>query len=56
MPGKSGQVIFGILVAEVVQEQERIEILGFAEAKSALELDSGALDGGLWLGDLSNGT
>ena len=36
MPGKSRQVIFRILIAEVVQQQKRIEILGFAEAEGAL--------------------
>ena len=54
MPGKSRQVIFRIVIAKVVQEQERIEILGLAEAEGALQLHTGALDGGLRLTDLSN--
>jgi len=29
-------VIFWILIAEIVQQQERIEVFGFAEAKGAL--------------------
>ena len=54
MPGKSRQVIFRILIAEIVQQQERIEILGFAEAEGALQLHASALDGGLRLNDLFN--
>ena len=49
MPGKAGQVVGGILVAEVVEQQERIELLGLAEAEGALELDACALDGGFGL-------
>jgi hypothetical protein len=54
MPGKSGNVILWILIAEVVQEEERIEILGFAEAEGALELHASAFDCGLRLNDLFN--
>ena len=36
MPWKSLQVVCRILIAEVVQQQERIEVLGLAEAKGAL--------------------
>jgi hypothetical protein len=39
MPGKPSNVIFWILIAEVVQQQEWIEILGFAEAESALQIN-----------------
>jgi len=31
MPRKSGQIIFRIVVAKIVQQQKRIEILRFAE-------------------------
>jgi len=34
MPREAGQVIFRILVAKVVQQQERIEIGRVAEAES----------------------
>ena len=47
VPGKSGEVVRRIFVAEVVEQQERIEFLGFAETEGALQLDAGALDGGL---------
>ncbi len=33
MPWESGQVVRGIFVAEIVQQQKRIELLGLAEAK-----------------------
>ena len=44
MPGKSRQVIFRIVVAEIIQQQERIEILGLAETEGALQLYAGAFD------------
>src|SRR5215472_11340768 len=45
MPGEPGDVVGRVLVAEVVQQQERVELLGFAETEGALQLDAGALDG-----------
>jgi hypothetical protein len=45
-----------MVIAEVVQQQERIEILGFAEAEGALKLHAGAFKCGLRLRDLSYGT
>ena len=46
MPRKAGQVIRRILVAKIVQQQERIELRGLAEAEGALQLHAGAFDGG----------
>jgi len=54
MPGKSRNVIFRILIAEVVQQQEWIEILGLAETEGALQLHASALDCGRRLNDLFN--
>jgi hypothetical protein len=54
MPGESRQVIFRILIAEVVQQQEGIEFLRFTEAESALQFHARALDRGLRLNDLFN--
>src|SRR5579859_2731111 len=48
MPGESRQVVCRILIAEVVQQQKRIELLGLAEAEGALQLYSRSFDG--WLG------
>ena len=47
MPGKSRQVVVRIVVAEIVQQQKRIEILGLAETEGALQLYARAFDGGL---------
>ena len=44
MPRKSRQIIFGIVVAEIVQQQERIELLGLAETEGALQLHARAFD------------
>jgi hypothetical protein len=55
-PRESGQVVGGVLVAEVVEQEKGIEFGGFAEAEGALELDACALDGGLGCIDLPDGT
>ena len=47
MPGKSGEIVGRVLVAKVVEQQERVELLRFAEAEGALQLDACAFDGGL---------
>jgi len=44
MPGKSGRVIVGVIVTEIVQQEKWIEFPGFAEAKGALQLDARAFD------------
>ena len=54
MPRKSGQVIPRIVVAKIIQQKKRIEILRLAEAERALQLDARALDGRLGLNNLSN--
>ena len=47
MPGKAGEVVVGTVVAEIVEQQERVELAGVAEAEGAPQLDAGALDRGL---------
>ena len=47
--GKPGEVVLGALVAEVVEQQKRVELVGVAEPECAAQLDAGALDGGLGL-------
>src|SRR5438552_2498742 len=44
MPGKSRQIVFGIVVSEIVQQQKWIEFLGRAETEGALQLYACALD------------
>ena len=52
VPGKPGEVVAGVLVAEIVQQQERVEVLGLAEAEGALKLHAGAFERRLGLQDL----
>ena len=56
MPGKAGLVLVGIVVAEIVEQQERVELLGVAEAEGAAQMHAGAFHGGLGLDDLLDGT
>ncbi len=55
MPGEAGPVGVGAVVAEIVEEEEGIELLRLAEAEGAVELHTGALDGGLGLRNLLDG-
>jgi hypothetical protein len=48
MPGETFEVVLGVLVAEVIEEEEGIEVSGFAEAEGALEADACAFEG--WFG------
>src|SRR5258708_29950858 len=48
VPWKSGAVVLGTIVAEVVQQKERVEIAGVAEAKGTVEFHPRSLDG--WRG------
>ena len=56
MPGESGQVIAGIVVAKVVQQEEGIEFFRFAESERAFQFYAGALDRGLCFNDLLDRT
>ena len=47
MPRKAGAIIVGPVIAEIVEQKERIEFGRVAEAEGAVELDAGALDDGL---------
>ena len=42
MPGKAGQIVLGNVVAEIVQQQERIEVGRVAEAERAAQMDARA--------------
>ena len=55
MPGKAGAIILRPVVAEIVEQQERIGGVGFAEAERAAQLYAGALDRGLRRDDLLHG-
>ena len=47
MPRKAGPVIVRPVVAEIVEQKERIEFAGIAEAEGAIEFHAGAFDGRL---------
>jgi hypothetical protein len=48
MPGESFEIVLGILVAEVVEEEKRVKVFGLAEAEGALEADACSFKG--WFG------
>ncbi len=52
MPRESGQIILGTVVAEVVEQQERIELFGLAESERALQFHAGAFERRLRLNNL----
>ena len=56
MPGESGEVVFGNVVAEIVEQEEGVEVGGAAEAESATQVDSGAFEGGLGFDEALYGT
>jgi hypothetical protein len=51
VPGEAREVILRVLVAKVVEQQERIEVGRGAEAERALQPDAGTFDRGLGLPD-----
>ncbi len=55
MPRKARAEIFRVVVAEVVEQQEGVELFGLAEAEAALELDARAFEGGGGLDDFFYG-
>ena len=44
MPRKSGQIILGNIVAEIIQQQERIELRGAAKAEGSAKVNSGSFE------------
>ena len=56
MPRKAGAVILRPVVAEIVEQQERVEVAGVAEPERAAQLDAGAFHGGRGLDDALHGT
>ena len=55
MPGKPGEVVFGHVVAEIVEQEKGVELRGVAEAERAAEMHAGAFDGGLGLDQALDG-
>ena len=56
MPRKAGQVILRDVVAEIVQQQERIELGGVAETESAAQTHARAFQRRFGLAKSSNGS
>ena len=56
MPREPGEVILRAVVAEIVEQEERVEGLGLAEAEGAVELHPGAFRMRLGLDDLVDGS
>ena len=56
MPGKAGQVILGNVVAEIVEQQERIEVGRVAEAERPAQVHARAFQGGLGLDEPLDGS
>ena len=56
MPGKAGEILARAVVAEIVEQQERIEVRRVAEAERATEVHAGAFDVRLRLTDLLDGS
>ena len=49
--GNPAQVIVGAVVAEIVEQQERVELVGVAEAERAAQLHASAFNGRLRFDD-----
>src|SRR5687767_7559984 len=56
VPREARQVLVGVVVAEIVEQQERVVVGGVAEPERTLQLDAGALHGRLRVRDLADGT
>ena len=56
MPGKAREIILGNVVAEIVEQQKRIEIGGIAKAKSAAQVHARSFERGLGLDQALNGS
>ena len=56
MPREPGEVVLRAVVAEIVEEQERVEGLGLAEAEGTVKLHPGAFGMWLRLDDLADGS
>src|SRR5262249_59849888 len=49
------EIIFGDIVAKIIEQQEGIVVGGAAEAESAAEMDAGSFAGGLGFDEFSHG-
>jgi cyclase len=56
MPRESSQILLGIVVAKVIEEQKWIKLLRVSETEGALQLDTRSLERGLGTEDAFDGT
>src|SRR5262249_58276949 len=56
MPGKSGAIVFRTIVAEVVEQEEWIELAGIPEAEGATQLHARTFNRGFGLDDALHGS
>src|SRR6187200_3253672 len=56
MPRKAGEILLGVVVAEIVEEEKRIEVGGVAEPERATQVHPGPLDRRLRLADALDGS
>src|SRR6185312_8853084 len=56
MPRKAGEIIFGTIVAEIIEEQEGVGQRRIAETEGAVQMDAGAFQRRLRLRKLSYGS
>ena len=49
MPWEACEIILGNVVAKVVEQQERIEVGGVAEAERAAQVNAGAFQWSAWI-------
>ena len=54
VPRKSGAVVVRTIVAEIIEQQERVELIRLTETEGAVQLHAGTFEGGLRLNDLFN--
>jgi hypothetical protein len=56
VPRETGEVIGGDIVAEIVEEQERVGVGGTAEAERAAEMDTRAFESGFGFDEFVDGS
>jgi hypothetical protein len=47
MPWKTGEVVLRVFVAEIIEQKERVELLGISKSKCAAKVHTGAFNRGL---------
>ena len=56
MPGEARQIVVGVVVAKIVEQEKWIKFVGLAEAKRPAQMHARAFDRRLRLDDSFNGS